>query len=335
MFVPTDQLAKISRYVGAGGEHPPLSQARRHALGHDEGARAARRPGARRRAAEPVRRAPPPQRPRLRRGLRLAARVRGALPLHRDARPARGDRAGQGRHGGAAPDGPPDLRRRRLRQDRGRAARRLQGGRRGQAGADAGADDDPRPAALRHLRRAPRRLPVHARARLALPHRGRAESGDQGLRRGPRGHPDRHPPRALARRARQGPRPADRRRGAALRRQAEGAAAPAEAEGRRDLDVGHADPAHAADVAGGAARHLGDRDAARGPPAGEDLRRRVRGGARQARDRARARARRAGVLPAQPRRDDRGDGRAAARAVPRACASRSPTGRWPRASSRR
>ncbi len=26
MFVPTDQLAKISRYVGAGGEHPPLSK---------------------------------------------------------------------------------------------------------------------------------------------------------------------------------------------------------------------------------------------------------------------------------------------------------------------
>ena len=87
-------------------------------------------------------------------------------------------------------------------------------------------------------------------------------------------------------------------------------------QGGRDLDVGHADPAHAADVAGRAARHLGDRDAAGGPPAGADLRGRVRGGARQARDRARARARRAGVLPAQPRRVDRGDRRAAARAVP-------------------
>ena len=92
---------------------------------------------------------------------------------------------------------------------------------------------------------------------------GRAEGGGRGLRRGPRRHPDRHPPGALARRAREGPRPADRRRGAALRRQAEGAAAPAEAEGRRDLDVGHADPAHAADVARRPARHLRDRDAAR------------------------------------------------------------------------
>ncbi len=97
---------------------------------------------------------------------------------------------------------------------------------------------------------------------------GRAERGDQGLRRGARRHPDRHAPRALARRAREGPRPADRRRGAALRRQAEGAAAPAEAAGRRDRDVGHADPAHAADVARRAARHLRDRDAAGGPAAG-------------------------------------------------------------------
>ena len=35
---------------------------------------------------------------------------------------------------------------------------------------------------------------------------GRAESGDQGLCRGARGHPHRHPPGALARRAREGPR---------------------------------------------------------------------------------------------------------------------------------
>ena len=44
-----------------------------------------------------------------------------------------------------------------------------------------------------------------------LPHRRRAESRDQGLRRRARRHPHRHPPRALARRPRQGPRPADRR----------------------------------------------------------------------------------------------------------------------------
>ena len=146
-------------------------QARRHALGHDEGARAPRRTGAGGRAAEPLRRAAPADRACLRARLGLAARVRGALPVHRDGRPARGDRARQGRHGGAAADGPADLRRRRLRQDRGRAAGGVQGRGRGQAGADARADDDPRPAALRHLRRAARRLSVHGRARLALPQR--------------------------------------------------------------------------------------------------------------------------------------------------------------------
>ena len=62
-------------------------------------------------------------------------------------------------------------------------------------------------------------------------------------------HPDRHPPPALARRAPEGARPPDRGRGAALRREAEGAAAPAAAEGRRAVAVGHADPAHAPDVA--------------------------------------------------------------------------------------
>ena len=144
---------------------------RRQPLGHAEGARAPRRTGARGRAAVAVRRAPPPRGLRVRRRRGLAARVRAALPLHRDARPARGDRAGQGRHGGAAADGPPDLRRRRLRQDRGRAAGGLQGGRRRQAGARARADHDPQPAALRDLPRAPRRLPLHGRAGLALPQR--------------------------------------------------------------------------------------------------------------------------------------------------------------------
>ena len=82
-----------------GAEHPPLSKLGGKALGDAEGARAARRAGARGRAAEPLRRAPPAHGPRVPRRLRLAARVRGGLPLHRDARPARRDRARQGRHG--------------------------------------------------------------------------------------------------------------------------------------------------------------------------------------------------------------------------------------------
>ena len=285
-------------------------------MGGDEGARPARGPGARRRAAQPLRRAPPPPGPRLPRGRRVAARVRGALPLPGDRRPARGDRARQGRHGARAADGPPDLRRRRLRQDRGRPARRLQGRRRRQAGARAGADDDPRPAALRHLLRAPEGLPVHHRARQPLPlGQGAAARRSPASTTAGR-HPHRHPPPAGPRPARQGHRAHGRRRGAALRGQAEGAAAPAQAQGRRHGHERDADPAHAADVAGGDARHLGHRDAARGPPAGQDLRRRVRRGARQAGHHAREGARRAGLLRPQPRRDDRRDGRAPARPVP-------------------
>ena len=85
VFVPTEQLAKISRYVGARRRAPAAVEARRHALGDDEGARAPRGAGARGGAAEPLRRAPPPRRLRVRARLRLAARVRAALPVHRDA----------------------------------------------------------------------------------------------------------------------------------------------------------------------------------------------------------------------------------------------------------
>ena len=73
VFLPVDQLAKISRYVGAGGAHPPLSK-----LGGKSWetmkARARRAAhGARGRAAQPLRRAQAPQRPRVPRGLRVAA----------------------------------------------------------------------------------------------------------------------------------------------------------------------------------------------------------------------------------------------------------------------
>ena len=57
------------------------------------------------------------------------AEIDGSLPLRRDgARRAVRGRQGQGDLGGPAADGPADLRRRRLRQDRGRDARGVQGG---------------------------------------------------------------------------------------------------------------------------------------------------------------------------------------------------------------
>ena len=128
VFMPVDQLAKISRYLGADGGAPTLSK-----LGGTRWDKVKAR--ARRAAqelagellnlyAERKRRKRPPV-PGVLRG---AARPRGQLPVPRDARPARRDRQRDRRHGVRAPDGPPDLRRRRLRQDRGGAARGGQGG---------------------------------------------------------------------------------------------------------------------------------------------------------------------------------------------------------------
>ena len=110
-----------------------------------------RRPG--RGAARAVRGPRGRPRPRLRPGHALAGRDGGVVPVRGDRRPAARRRRGQGRHGGGPADGPAGRRRRRLRQDRGRAAGRLQGGPGRQAGRRARADDRPRRAALRDLQR--------------------------------------------------------------------------------------------------------------------------------------------------------------------------------------
>ena len=77
VFVPSDQLHKISRYVGADAGDPPLSK-----LGGKQWEQMKLR--ARRaaealagRADQPLRRAPPPRRPRVPARRRVAARVRG------------------------------------------------------------------------------------------------------------------------------------------------------------------------------------------------------------------------------------------------------------------
>ncbi len=179
-------------------------RAGRQTLAEHEGAGAQGRWRHRRRAAQPLRRAPRPQRSRLPARLRMADRDGDRLPLPRDRRPDGSDRGGQGGHGVRAADGPAGLRRRRLRQDRGGAARRRQGRLRRQAGDGPGADDYPGPAALRHLPRAPRRPAVPGRGRLPPASAGGGESDPQGLRGGQGRRPDRHPPAALPRRPRQG-----------------------------------------------------------------------------------------------------------------------------------
>ena len=81
---------------------------------------------------------------------------------------------------------------------------------------------------------------------------------------------------ASARREVPQPGPADHRRRAAVRRRGEGAAQSAAGNGRRADDDRHADPADAAHVAVGPARHLEPGNAAGRPPGGRDARHAVR-----------------------------------------------------------
>ncbi len=159
LFVPTDSLDQLTRYVG--GEAPTLNRLGGADWAEDEGPRPQGGQGDRRRADPALQRADGDQGPRVRPGHAVAARARGRLPVHRDAGPARRDRRGQGRHGEDRPDGPGDLRRRRLRQDRDRGAGGVQGGAGRQAGGRAGADHAAGPAALRHVLRADGAVPGH------------------------------------------------------------------------------------------------------------------------------------------------------------------------------
>ena len=231
--MPVDQLAKITPLRRRGRRRdPPLSQARRQALGDAEGPRAPRRAGARRRAAQPLRRARAGARAtRSRPTATGSSSSRRRFPWHGDA-PTSARRSRRSRPTWSAPQ-PMD---RLICGDVGygktevalRAA--FKAAERRQAGARAGADDDPRPAALRHVRRAAAattrsrsssvsRFRSAAEQREVVAASTRARSTSSSARTALLGRDVRA----------EGPRPADRRRGAALRRQAEGAAAPAEA----------------------------------------------------------------------------------------------------------
>ena len=203
VFVPSDQLHKISRYVGAEAGDPPLSKLGGKAW---ERMKSRARKAAQALAGELInlyaerkRRSghPFPQ------DGEWQIAFEDAFPFRETPDQMEAIEAVKADMEEARPDGPPDLRRRGLRQDRGGAAGGVQGGRRRPPGHVPGAHHRARPAALRHLRRAAARLPVQHRGGLALSLRRRAARGAQGLRRGQGGHPHRHPPPALARRAAQ------------------------------------------------------------------------------------------------------------------------------------
>ena len=113
----------------------------RQRLGQHQDQGTAGRPRDRQRTGVAVRQAAGVAGARVRPGHPVAGRDGGRVRLHRDGRPAHRHHRGQGRYGEADPDGPGDLRRRRLRQDRDRGARGVQGGAGRQAGGGAGADD--------------------------------------------------------------------------------------------------------------------------------------------------------------------------------------------------
>ena len=177
LYVPHEQIGKVSRYIGADASAPALSKLGGKAW---QNLKTRARTSVRELAGELLalyaqRQQAPGEAYDLRQ--RVAAAARGRVPLPRDAGSGARDRGREGGPRGAAADGPPRLRRRRLRQDGGRRARGLRRRGQRQAGADARADDDPRRAALEHLPQSLSRLPGARRDGLALPHAGGAEGG--------------------------------------------------------------------------------------------------------------------------------------------------------------
>ena len=276
LYVPMDSLDQVTRYVG--GENPTLDKMG----GGDWAKRKGRaRKAVREIAAELIKLYAARQAtrgPRLLPRHDLAARAGGRLQLRRDPRPAGRGRRGQARHGADRADGPADLRRRRAtarprsrsgpRSRRSRTASRWRSWSRPRCWSSSTTPPSPTgtPASRSTSPRSAGSSPT------PRPGRRSRVSGRQGRRGG------RHPPAARQRDGVRGPRPGDHRRGAALRRRAQGAAQ-ATADGRRRAGhVRHPDPAHAGD---GDHRHPGDehhRHPAGGAASGADLRRPVRRG---------------------------------------------------------
>ena len=168
LYVPVSQLGVIGRYSGAPPEAAPL-----HKLGSGQWDKAKRAPPSRCATPRPSCSTSTRSAPRARARVQAqAARLRGLrrrLPLRGDARPGGRHRCGDRRPGRRQADGPAGVRRRRLRQDRGGAARGLRRGGRRQAGRGAGAHHAARRAALPDLLRPLRRLAGEDRRAVALP----------------------------------------------------------------------------------------------------------------------------------------------------------------------
>ena len=182
LYLPVERLDLITKYMGAPDGRRPARPPRRRRVAARQGigARGAARDG--RGAPATVRRPLGGGAPGVSRRHALAGRIRGRVPLRGDAGPDARHRGRQGGHERRAPHGPPGGRRRRLRQDRGGAARGVQGGGRRPPGGRARAHHRARAAALQHLQRALRAVPGSRRAALALSQPQGAEGGGRGAR---------------------------------------------------------------------------------------------------------------------------------------------------------
>ena len=326
LYVPHEQIGKVSRYVGADGHAPALLEARRQGLAARQDpragpARASLRASCSRstRSGSVPRASPTTSRATSSSSSRRASHTSRRPTSNGRSRPSRRTSRRPGRWTGSSAE--------TSASGRPRSAVRA---------AFAVAVDGKQTLVLapttilaqQHwntFRERYRDFPITRRDGLAVPQAGRREADPAPTSREGKVDVLIGTHRVLSRDvAAEGARPRHRRRGAALRRRPEGAPAPAPARGGRARPHRDADPAHAAHVALRPARHQRDRDAAGGPAADPDARRRVRRGDRPARAPARAGAGRAVVLPAQPRRDDRGARRGAAAALSRAALPRRP-----------
>ena len=168
VYVHTEQVGLVRKYTG--GETPKLSKmggADCEKTRAERAQRGARDRGGARRALPPAAR---DARPRVRGPTRRGS-TRSRRRSRTRRRPTRCRRSStiKADMERADPDGPPRVRRRRLRQDRGRGPRRVQGGARRQAGRDPRADHAAREPARPDVPRALRELPGARRGAVAVP----------------------------------------------------------------------------------------------------------------------------------------------------------------------
>ena len=173
LYVPHEQIGKVSRYIGADAKAPALSKLGGKAwLLLKSRARESVQELAGELIALYARRQTTP-------GVAYdlssdwLERLEAEFPYRETEDQQRAIEAVKEDLEAAEPDGPARLRRRRFRQDRGRGARGVRRRAERQADADARPDDGARAAALEHFPRALPRLPRAGRDGLALPQAGR------------------------------------------------------------------------------------------------------------------------------------------------------------------